>query len=290
MRGLIGTVFALGVAGCGVKAPGEQTDEASGLTAFSTQSDTETRTASSGTTAAAGDGTTAGVTTTGLPKLDLGELPDLGPGAETSGQGCSALVATIRDFQTTHADFETYGGSEASLGLVAVDLGASGKPVLNPAYAGAAMITSAGSFAQWYDNIAGTNQSFEVPLPLVEEAAGTYTYDNSAFFPLDDMGYGDEGNPHNFHFTTELHTQFTYQGGENFTFRGDDDLWLFVNGRLALDLGGLHPALEGTVEMDTLNLVPGQTYPMDIFHAERHTNESNFRISTNIDCFIPPVG
>ena len=35
-------------------------------------------------------------------------------------------------------------------------------------------------------------------------------------------------------------------------------------------------------------LTPGQTYPMDIFHAERHTNESNFRIVTTIECFITP--
>ena len=75
-----------------------------------------------------------------------------------------------------------------------------------------------------------------------------------------------------------------------FTFRGDDDLWLFVNGQLALDLGGLHPALEGSVVMDSLGLVPGETYPMDIFHAERRTNASNFRIVTNIECFTDPVG
>ncbi|MBC8071568.1 MAG: hypothetical protein IAG13_24795 [Deltaproteobacteria bacterium] len=41
-------------------------------------------------------------------------------------------------------------------------------------------------------------------------------------------------------------------------------------------------------EMDTLGLTVGETYAMDIFHAERHTNESNFRIETTIECFVTP--
>ncbi len=40
--------------------------------------------------------------------------------------------------------------------------------------------------------------------------------------------------------------------------------------------------------MDSLGLTLGETYPMDIFHAERHTNESNFRIETTIQCFVTP--
>jgi fibro-slime domain-containing protein len=52
----------------------------------------------------------------------------------------------------------------------------------------------------------------------------------------------------------------------------------------------LHPALEGSIEMDSLDLVVGETYAMDIFHAERHTNASNFRIETTIACFVTPVG
>ena len=37
----------------------------------------------------------------------------------------------------------------------------------------------------------------------------------------------------------------------------------------------------------SLGLEVGSTYPMDIFHAERHTDQSNFRIDTTIGCFIP---
>ena len=38
----------------------------------------------------------------------------------------------------------------------------------------------------------------------------------------------------------------------------------------------------------TFGIQLGKTYPMDIFHAERHTSQSNFRINTNIQCFIVP--
>ena len=58
-----------------------------------------------------------------------------------------------------------------------------------------------------------------------------------------------------------------------------------------VDLGGLHPPLSKTVDLDAqaayLGITPGGTYPMDIFHAERHTDQSNFRIDTSIQCFIP---
>ncbi|MCA9705069.1 MAG: fibro-slime domain-containing protein [Myxococcales bacterium] len=220
-------------------------------------------------------------------KFDAGTDYDLFTG-ETSPEECDGLEATIRDFPASHPDFEVYTGNDASVGLVMSTLGADQTPDYNPAYGGPPMITSADTFAQWYHDVPGTNMSFPIELVLIDEGNGEYSYDSNAFFPIDGMGFGDEGNPHNFHFTTEVHTSFTYQGGEIFTFRGDDDLWMFVGGQLAIDLGGLHPALEASVEMDTLGLVVGQTYPMDIFHAERHTSESNFRIVTTIECFVTP--
>ena len=218
------------------------------------------------------------------PRLDLGGAGDIAIG----GGDCDGLGATIRDFAEAHPDFEDYRGNNPSLGLVLPELGADMTPQLDPAYDGKEMYASADSFAQWYHDVADVNEAFAIELPLVEDPPGVFVFDSDAFFPIDDQGFGNETHDHNFHFTTELHTSFTYGGGEIFTFRGDDDLWIFVDGTLALDLGGLHPPEEGTIEMDTLGLEPGESYAMDIFHAERRTQGSNFRIETTIACFVTP--
>jgi fibro-slime domain-containing protein len=213
-----------------------------------------------------------------------------------AGQDCQALVATIRDFSpTTHVDFEPVSDSDLAYpGLVKDMLGGDGKPVY--AHSGATPHTAGPmQFAQWYRDTPGINMPFTVKLALTESSPGRFTYDSTAFFPLDGMGYGNSGNdkngnPHNFHFTTEIRTTFKYRGGEVFNFLGDDDLWLFINGKLAIDLGGLHPALPGSVNLDqmatALGIQVGNVYSMDIFHAERHTFDSNFHVETTIDCFI----
>lgn len=143
-------------------------------------------------------------------------------------------------------------------------------------------ITSETSFSDWYNTKEGINQEIKGTLLLTNG-----TYDSKEFFPLDGQGFGNEGRAHNYHFTTEAHVKFTYELGQVFSFRGDDDLWIFVNNKLALDLGGLHQPLTGTITFDNLGLTAGQQYDMDIFHAERQTDASNFRVQTNITCFVP---
>ena len=238
------------------------------------------------TSSAGGSGSTLSTsgTSAGGAGGDLNLTGSGGASGTTTSGGidCNGLLTvTIRDFTTaTNHDFEP--SAEA-------DLGADGKPV----YAGnptTPTTTGKAFFDQWYNDVAGVNQNIPIKIQLTKGANGIYTYDNQAFFPIDGQGLGDEGNNHNFHFTDEVHSEFTYKGGETFTFTGDDDLFLYINKKLVINLGGVHSAETKVIDLDavamTLGLTKGQTYPLDLFGAERHVTESHYRIDTTIDCFV----
>lgn len=202
--------------------------------------------------------------------------------------GPPKLVSTIRDFTEAHPDFEEPAmGVLPDLGIVAEVLGPDDKPVYlgNPRTA-----TTSGreAFDQWYRDTPGVNLSAVIDLQLrpSPNTPGLFVYESNAFFPIDNQLFGNEGNPHNYHFTLEARTEFDYIGGEVFSFTGDDDMWVFINRRLAIDLGGLHTSLSASVnldqEADRLGLIKGQRYPLHFFFAERHTIESNFTIRTSI--------
>ena len=158
-------------------------------------------------------------------------------------------------------------------------------------------ITSAESFAQWYRSTAGVNTCTPISITLSRQPGSKlYVFDDRAdpyyvarggFFPVNNELFGNSaGEVKNFHFTFELATEFVYEPGtgQQFTFIGDDDVWVFINDLLVIDLGGVHGAISQTVELDRLkNLVANGRNELRVFHAERHRTQSNFRIETTIN-------
>jgi len=218
-----------------------------------------------------------------------------GAGGGTSSCGTS-ILGVVRDFKGAnepggHGDFEAFQGTSASKGIVADTLGADQKPVYTAMGAfidphNGPQTTTKEAFDQWYRATPNVNKPFIIYL-YFQPNGNVLTFQSNAFFPLDGKGWGNTpGQQHNFAFTTEVHTQFNYKGGETFSFTGDDDLWVFINKKLAIDLGGLHRSTSDTVSLDMaaakLGIAVGGTYDLDLFHAERHTNESNFRVDTNL--------
>ena len=235
------------------------------------------------------------------PNISSGNVP-----ANTATTCSGLLFGVVRDFKmgTTpggHPDFETAPDSTQQggvKGIVAATLGADGKPVFAfPTDALAGTHTQA-DFDEWYHDTAGVNMTYIVALKLTtNNGISTFSASinnggglaDSSFFPLDNAGFGNQtqylpqGCPnHNFSFTTEIHTSFTYNGGEVFTFKGDDDVWVFINKKLVIDLGGRHSQLTGSVSLDSLGLTKGSVYDLAVFNAERHTVQSNFRIDTTL--------
>lgn len=229
---------------------------------------------------------------------------------------CDSIIPVVyRDFSDAHPDFEMdFSGDGVRLNLIAPTLAADDKPVFAssmgcPARQGTQtcntgynpdrpVIGSALTFDQWYRDVPGVNIPFDKELMLTETPAGSgiYVYSSNDFFPLgpdDGFKVTPPNQGKNFLFTTEIHLSFQYVGGQRFTFQGDDDLWIFINKRLALDLGSMHGQERGTIDFDaqaaTLGIAVGRVYAMDIFHAERHTSASNFSIETNIACFEPAI-
>jgi len=97
---------------------------------------------------------------------------------------------------------------------------------------------------------------------------------------------GAKSGTANLSFCFESHAEFVYEKGQEFFFRGDDDIWVFINNQLVIDLGGIHQPVPGFVDLDSIKtpevLEEGKIYPIDIFFCERMATQSNVRVSTNM--------
>jgi fibro-slime domain-containing protein len=303
--------------------------------------------------ASGGTGGTAG--SGGTTMLDAGIGGSAATEAGVGGSGgsdpltaCgSNLTGIIRDFRSDHPDFEcTKSGYTDPHGKdcgpwdpqIVGPIGSPIGPNRKPSFAQPNKTPSTNGpseFDQWFNDVAGVNMSQDLRLDLLSTQSGSFVYDTNRFFPIDgklfdadpnnpDRGkhIDDDGVARNYHFTYELHTTFKYEPGSVFTFRGDDDVFVYIDDKLVVNLGGIHVALQGKVDLDAkrlevtapegspnldldaslgftesiqggvaaslpLDLVVGQEYTLDFFFAERNCCGSNFRMETNlvfIDC------
>lgn len=220
--------------------------------------------------------------------------------ASAASAATVTLTGTIRDFCapsiastcTTLADFE--GAIPGVVPGMVMPTLTAGLPTAGPSIVAGA--STAANFAKWYVDTPGFNLSTPTSLTLTEGPPGTFTFSDSAFFPIDGALFGDQGRIHNYHFTLHLEGLLSFSdptpGADKiFTFTGDDDLWIYVDGKLVIDLGGVHGAASASFTEETLKslgLVAGTPYDLDIFFAERHTSASTFAITTTLDITAPP--
>jgi fibro-slime domain-containing protein len=227
-----------------------------------------------------------------------------------------SLPVVFRDFisfptggSTQHPNFEDNIGTGVTTGLVQSTLGSDSKPVYGGICDSASVsatacphgrqLTTQADFDQWYRDtpVSVRGDSF---ITLALNTTGQYVFNGGTpanpFLPfgrndLTGVGWVAQGKEllsggGDFGFTTEVHYWFQLQGGERLDFSGDDDVWVFFKNALLIDLGGRHAATAGTInltdaEITNRGLTKGRIYEIALFHAERHTNQSNFQLTLN---------
>ncbi len=198
------------------------------------------------------------------------------------------LDITVRDFKEDKILFESDVPYEKIKGMVQDTLGADGKPVYNlqvwkDKYGEEVTQEMLDGL---FNDVPGYNMTTEKTLTM-GKSGSNWEIKSSSMFPIDGELFGNEDNSHNYHFSIEIHSRFKYVQGAEFYFNGDDDIWVFFNDKLVIDLGGVSYSTSQTIKLDEiaddLGIKVGDIVSFDMFYMERHLTGSNMNMRTNFE-------
>ncbi|MBW8889989.1 MAG: fibro-slime domain-containing protein [Fibrobacteres bacterium] len=233
------------------------------------------------------------------------------------GQCTYQMAVTVRDFSSAHPDFDfgSVTGDHSVLGVVQSTIGPDPgrKPVLSATIPKPDPTISFAHFNDWWvtdSTRPAPLQNYEscYDITMSKASDGGWEYDSyrdspdHGFWPVegtknrfnetmascyvkpppDSTSWVTGGPKRNGNFCMESHAKFIYQPGQTFEFRGDDDVWVFINNKLVVDLGGVHVPKSATVNMATQGLTAGNSYNWDLFYCDRQPCGSSLRIKTSI--------
>ncbi len=205
--------------------------------------------------------------------------------------------------------------SQTNVGKSAVEYDAQAGTIRNTSAAGK-------SFTYLYDQESGYTSSY--PFTPVRDADGNQTNTKSPY-PMDtgvsvpDMSYNSDPEyaHRNYNFVIQSNASFIYHADDQlyFQFEGDDDVYLFINNELVVDIGGAHAVVGAKMYLndyvewawevmsnpsaysdkeveraEKLALVEGNSYSFDFYYMERHGYGSNMRIFTNFQLTDTQLG
>ncbi|MGL1904301.1 MAG: hypothetical protein OCC49_19360 [Fibrobacterales bacterium] len=173
----------------------------------------------------------------------------------------------------------------AVTGMVKKELGLNGLPQLDSIH------TDNDHLEEWWTEAEFNKVNTTIPFLYVGN--GTYQYWDNNFFPLDSPeATWKDPDTLNYYFAAHFQHTFLYDGTPNqlFEMGGEDDIFVYLNGTLVIELGGPQYGLLDTFslseEFQQLGIEVGDSITLDFFIAERKMLNSKAYMSITAPCFF----